>query len=221
MLMAPNIWCSLCKKYTSIRHEKQHCSLSDLSTSVLNPFLTVLASPSESEDSDNSSDSSLTGGSGYAAIEVDFSRDLLDEPEDTRADIRNWLRSLPPLEIYDSECGEDQESWMIEQEGGVFRRDYGLYTLPAGTPERGIETETESVEGSDYWGSGWSFASEDFSSDLEQEESSGFDWDAFERAAEGVSAFDKMGEDFVAELGTFGMSSSSVCIVVQVLISAT
>ncbi|KAF5366150.1 hypothetical protein D9758_005818 [Tetrapyrgos nigripes] len=95
-------------------------------------------------------------------------------PTENHGGLWDWLDSLPPAEIYDSECGEDPQSRMIRKEGGLG-------------PVPNSDSESE------YWDSDKSFLSED--SDVE-EGPVGFDWDAFEWAAAGLSVFDKMGEDF-------------------------
>ncbi|KAF5347394.1 hypothetical protein D9758_011258 [Tetrapyrgos nigripes] len=191
--MPPKVWCILCNKNMPRTHEREHRRRSTLPQSTSQTTSSFCMVQSESSDSDTPSLQASPFTPAPDEILQPLPEPLNDAdidnildntpsiahqssgpPTENHGGLWDWLDSLPPAEIYDSECGEDPQSWMIRKEGGLG-------------PVPNSDSESE------YWDSDKSFLSED--SDVE-EGPVGFDWDAFERAAAGLSVFDKMGEDF-------------------------
>ncbi|KAF5309636.1 hypothetical protein D9758_018932 [Tetrapyrgos nigripes] len=130
-----------------------------------------------------------------------------------------WLHdNYPTAEIWDSE-EEDRETWLkrtapppgvsIEAHERQLQEERRLRDQDR---TAGLDNEEEEVTNLSQriksWHALWESSSEsdgadgsdaESESDVEEEDV-GIDWDAFERAAAGVSAFDRLGEKFQAEV---------------------
>ncbi|THU94655.1 hypothetical protein K435DRAFT_667941, partial [Dendrothele bispora CBS 962.96] len=113
-------------------------------------------------------------------------------------DPQQWLHdNYPTAEIWDSE-EEDQENWLkrvtplpgvsVETHERKLQNDWQDDDLHQQVKTWVYSSESDDSDGSDS----------EFENELEEEEP-GLDWDAFDKAAAGVSAFDKLGEKFQAE----------------------
>lgn len=214
--MPSKSFCAICQCLTSRYHEQQHRKSSLIpssNTTTTSSFLVVESgSESETDDSDGSfSTFNSVLGDTSTGVDVDYP-ELLDltQIRESAAHLREWLHAFPPISIYDSECGEERESWMERHEkaesASVANEVHSVddvHLLKDDNVARELKNQWNRVEieevdsDSDFWGSDESFSSG--GSDLGEDSTPEVDWDVFEQAAAGVSAFDRLNEEFEVE----------------------
>lgn len=207
----PRVFCSLCQCETSHYHENKHRKQAATPSTLINTSSSFLVN---SVESDSDSVSSCSSPVANEVQPLDFSPSVTsldcspEEVSNINDHIRAWLYgTYPAAEIYDSDCGEDRESWMKEREEtdaqGIKETD--AQELKTCLGRVGIEeVNTES----DFWDSDHPLESD---TDSEGSDPGGFDWDAFERAATGIAAFDKLGEDFQVDVANLGEFTLEIC----------
>lgn len=209
----PRVYCGLCQHETSHQHENWHRK----QAATLLPSTASNTSSSFLVNSVESNSDSVSSPSSPVASEIarlDFEQDLpsLESPPDELSNINDQIRAwlygtYPAAEIYDSECDEDRETWMKarEEEDSKKREPADVELDPVLKSYLGQVGFEDVHSESEFWGSDHHLESD---SDSEASDPpSGFDWDTFERAATGVAAFDKLGEDFEVGVANLGDSS--------------